>query len=101
LNILGTKRGGGAFGSRGKPKFMCVQISTNARKEKGHMPEQDPKARLRQQIDDNLKRVYQEAVAEDVPDRFKQLLAQLRAKDSGDGNSGPGDSGGAHQHDRK
>ncbi|WP_435165680.1 NepR family anti-sigma factor [Falsirhodobacter sp. 1013] len=32
------------------------------------------------QIDDNLKRVYEEALEQDVPDRFTQLLAQLRAK---------------------
>lgn len=32
------------------------------------------------QIDENLKRVYQEALEQDVPDRFTQLLAQLREK---------------------
>ncbi len=33
------------------------------------------------EIDENLKRVYQAALTEDVPDRFTQLLAQLRAKE--------------------
>lgn len=37
---------------------------------------------LREQIDDNLKKVYQAALNEEVPDRFKELLAQLKAKDT-------------------
>jgi hypothetical protein len=45
------------------------------------MPDQDPKAKLRQQIDQNLKRVYDETLEQEVPDRFKDLLAQLREKD--------------------
>jgi hypothetical protein len=38
-------------------------------------------ADMKAQIDENLKRVYQEALSEEVPDRFKELLAQLKAKD--------------------
>lgn len=34
-----------------------------------------------QQIDDNLRRVYSEASEEPVPERFTQLLDQLRAKE--------------------
>ncbi len=45
------------------------------------MTENDPKANLRQQIDQNLKRVYEDALTDEVPDRFKTLLAQLRDKD--------------------
>ena len=49
----------------------------------GHsMPDRKPKAKLRQDIDENLKRVFNEALEEDVPDRFKLLLAQLKAKDA-------------------
>lgn len=33
------------------------------------------------EIDENLKRVYQAGLAEDVPDRFTKLLAQLREKE--------------------
>jgi len=42
-----------------------------------------PRARLAvsREIDENLKRVYQEALAQEVPDRFLQLLAQLREKE--------------------
>ena len=47
------------------------------------MADNKGKSRLHQQIDENLKRVYEEALSEDVPDRFKDLIAQLRAKESG------------------
>lgn len=33
------------------------------------------------EIDDNLKRVYQEALKDEVPERFSKLLAQLREKE--------------------
>lgn len=48
------------------------------------MPNTDPKANLRQQIDQNLKRAYQDALSEEVPDRFKALLEQLREKEKAD-----------------
>jgi hypothetical protein len=51
------------------------------------MAENDPKAKVRQQIDHNLKRVYQETLEEEVPDRFKALLAQLREKDVAKGGT--------------
>jgi Anti-sigma factor NepR len=45
---------------------------------------QDPtKARLKDQIDENLKRVYNDALKEEVPDRFKELLAKLKNKEEG------------------
>ncbi|WP_324755212.1 NepR family anti-sigma factor [Roseovarius sp. Pro17] len=39
------------------------------------------KALKRDQIDANLKRVYDEMLEDDVPDRFEQLLRQLREQD--------------------
>lgn len=39
-------------------------------------------SRLQQQIDDNLRRVYSDTVKEPLPDRFSQLLDQLRAQES-------------------
>lgn len=42
-----------------------------------------PKASIKQQIDENLKRIYDETLNEEVPDRFKQLLDQLRKKTDG------------------
>lgn len=40
------------------------------------------KSSLQQQIDENLKRVFEQTLQQEVPDRFKDLLAQLRAKES-------------------
>lgn len=36
---------------------------------------------IRAQIDENLKRVYANALEEGLPDRFRDLLAQLQEKD--------------------
>lgn len=36
-------------------------------------------------IDANLKKVYDELVNEELPDRFKDLLAKLKQQDSGKG----------------
>ncbi len=38
-------------------------------------------ADLRAEIDENLKRVYQAALDEAVPDRFTKLIEQLRQRD--------------------
>ncbi|MFN3972862.1 MAG: NepR family anti-sigma factor [Gemmobacter sp.] len=45
------------------------------------MAEEKPKSSLEQAIDENLKRAYQEALQQEVPDRFKELLAALKAKE--------------------
>lgn len=37
---------------------------------------------LRQQIDENLRRVYQQKIEEGIPDRFQELLQQLRGGDA-------------------
>lgn len=34
------------------------------------------------EIDENLKRVYQAGLTDEVPDRFTKLLAQLREKEA-------------------
>jgi hypothetical protein len=36
---------------------------------------------MEEQIDDNLRRVYAQAVEQDVPERFLRLLDELRKKD--------------------
>lgn len=46
------------------------------------MSENDGEARLRQSIDDSLKRVYDEALNQEVPERFTALLAQLRESEA-------------------
>lgn len=37
---------------------------------------------VQRQIDENLRRIYAEKVKEDIPDRFQELLKQLREKDA-------------------
>jgi len=51
--------------------------------------ESDPPKRqaIRDQIDENLKRVYAAALNEELPDRFRDLLAQLKRQD-GSGKGG-------------
>ena len=49
------------------------------------MADTTPKPELERQIDENLKRVYQDHAAEPVPDRFMQLLAQLKEQDAKNG----------------
>ena len=39
-------------------------------------------ARTSREIDENLKRVFQEHLEEEIPDRLKKLLDQLRRQDS-------------------
>jgi hemerythrin-like domain-containing protein len=48
----------------------------------GEMAQDNSKSRVKAQIDENLRRVYEDALNEEVPDRFKQLLEQLRQKGS-------------------
>lgn len=48
------------------------------------MADQPKKSRLTDQIDENLKRVYNDMLQEEVPDRFKELLAKLKKKESGE-----------------
>lgn len=46
------------------------------------MTEDTPNTKLRAQIKENLKRVYEDALKEDVPDRFKLLLEQLKQSEA-------------------
>ncbi|MFV0300873.1 MAG: NepR family anti-sigma factor [Paracoccus sp. (in: a-proteobacteria)] len=39
------------------------------------------RAEIEKQIDENLRRVYEQEVSNDVPDRFMALLQQLREQD--------------------
>ena len=42
-------------------------------------------AKAQEQIDENLRKVYQKTLQEEVPDRFMSLLQQLRDQDTHDG----------------
>lgn len=46
------------------------------------MTEDSEKAKRRAEIDANLKRVYSSLLDEEVPDRFRQLLEELRRRES-------------------
>ena len=47
----------------------------------GDMANQRRTSKLDQQIDENLRRVYSDAANEPLPDRFTQLLDQLREQE--------------------
>lgn len=49
------------------------------------MPHKTRKSQIGQDIDDNLRRVYQQIVEQDVPVRFTQLLDQLRQQEQEQG----------------
>ncbi len=50
------------------------------------MASDSKKSRVEQQIDENLKRVYDDAMKDELPDRFLDLIAQLRAKEGAEKN---------------
>ena len=46
--------------------------------DKADMTEEKPKMDAATRIDANLKKVYQEMVETEIPDRFQQLIEQLK-----------------------
>lgn len=46
------------------------------------MDERKKSADWMRQIDENLRRVYDETAAEDIPDRFQKLLEKLKEQDA-------------------
>lgn len=57
--------------------FKIVGINKNMTGKR----EERKKVALDKQIDENLKRVYEQATEEQVPDRFLALLEQLREQE--------------------
>lgn len=51
------------------------------------MASDSDKSKRDEEIDANLKRVFQEQLEEDIPERFKALLDQLKSKDQSQGSS--------------
>ena len=45
------------------------------------MNDKQKSALLMRQIDENLKKAYEEVVERDVPDRFQELLRRLKEQD--------------------
>ncbi|WP_241559897.1 NepR family anti-sigma factor [Solirhodobacter olei] len=72
----GTKRWPAAFGS--------VHDAQWAEKSEMRvkMSKEPERSNLRRQIDENLKRAYEKELERDVPDRFRQLLEELRQKEA-------------------
>lgn len=48
----------------------------------GNMAKDSSKDKIQHQIQENLKRVYDDALSEPVPSRFQDLLEQLRKQDN-------------------
>lgn len=40
------------------------------------------KSRITEQIDENLRRVYQEALDQEIPERFRELLKKLQNREA-------------------
>lgn len=40
------------------------------------------KSNVNEQIDENLRRVYQDALSEDLPDKFLELIERLKAEEA-------------------
>lgn len=65
---------------------MSVEMSGNLEMDEKSKGGKTPRRRanslsVTREIDENLKKVYQAALTEEVPDRFAKLLAQLREKE--------------------
>ncbi len=52
------------------------------------MGRENTKAKADKVIDENLKRVYNDMLDDDVPDRFMELLSQLKDQDTASQDDG-------------
>ncbi len=65
---------------RSVPKYVDIFDEIGAIR--GFMAGQQQRKAREGVIDENLKRVYHETVEEGIPDRFKDLLEQLKRQDA-------------------
>lgn len=56
-------------------KFLGINHNMSSKREERR------KAAIEKQIDENLRRTYEQDSAQDIPDRFLQLLAKLREQE--------------------
>lgn len=49
----------------------------------GSQKEKKPSSPIEAAINENLRRVYEETLDNPIPDRFRELLEQLRQKEAG------------------
>jgi hypothetical protein len=64
---------------------MCVRFHPRSKNVFPHpmtIQKNGDKSKITEQIDENLRRVYQEAFEEEIPDRFRELLQRLQAKEA-------------------
>lgn len=53
-----------------------------------HTPTKNEGSPTDSYIDENLKKAFEDTLNEDLPDRFKVLIAELNKKTGGDANDG-------------
>ena len=78
-SFSGTEHLSGPFGSGRTLHLDRMNFMTK----KVEMSDEPDNTSIRTQIDENLKKVYQEALKEDLPDRFKDLLSKLKQSENG------------------
>lgn len=74
-----------AYVKKDEPKVVSNELADVMTGRKGSEQSRGGKApnnsAKRDQIDDNLRRVYDDLLEDEVPDRFEDLLRQLREQD--------------------
>lgn len=65
---------------------VCSQdkVESVRRRQWSDMVKDDDRSQVMKQIDANLRKVYQETLEQEIPERFQQLLERLKERDSGD-----------------
>ncbi len=61
-------------------RLVPCKVEMGKKKMYPDMTDGNPRSKIRAQIDENLKRIYDETLKEDIPDRLTALLDQLRKK---------------------
>lgn len=74
LRFLRNLIHGAAFSSRYGAYQVIKRVS--------HMDDRKSRSERSHEIDDNLKRVFEQTLEEEIPQRFKDLLSQLRDSES-------------------
>jgi hypothetical protein len=70
--FFGTKRFGRALGS--------VLSEVGTKKMYSDMAESNPRSKVRRHIDENLRRIYDETLNEQIPEKLTRLLEQLHRR---------------------
>ncbi|MDR9486396.1 MULTISPECIES: NepR family anti-sigma factor [Sediminimonas] len=81
--LHGTKRRGRVLCSSNREKIFSRRATRTGNHDRKYhdMTTKRRPSRLNQQIDENLRRVYSDAAAEPLPERFTQLIEKLREQE--------------------